>query len=140
MSMQLAFYRMHKRCAATYESGATRAYLHGRTECVRVLSNESVAFVKAMSDYGSSDAVKFEALQKALKAHNNYMVDATKGKGVDRHWLGLRVMMQKGEEHPIFKDSSYGMGVNFELSTSNMSPGTAMHALGFGPVTDTGYG
>ena len=135
MGMQLAFYRMHNRSPATYESGATRQFLHGRTECVRVLTNETKQFVRVFSDFGKTDAEKYETLKKALQSHNKNMIDATNGKGVDRHLLGLRVMMKQGESHAMFKDPSYGASVNFELSTSNMSPGRAHLALGFGKAS-----
>ncbi|RKP20108.1 acyltransferase ChoActase/COT/CPT [Rozella allomycis CSF55] len=140
MGMQLAFYKMHQRCPATYESASTRQFLHGRTECVRVLSNESLKFVQSMQDFKESDSTKFDNFKEALKSHLRYMTDATLGRGVDRHLLGLRMMMQPDESHQMFKDPSFAASCNFELSTSNMSPGNAQLALGFGTVTDTGYG
>jgi carnitine O-acetyltransferase len=50
MAMQLAYYKMYRKPAATYESAGTRKYLNGRTETGRSVSVESVAWTKAMLD------------------------------------------------------------------------------------------
>lgn len=46
MALQLTYYKNAGKFALTYESSMTRLYLQGRTETVRSLSNDSVAFVK----------------------------------------------------------------------------------------------
>ena len=50
MAFQLAYFRHYGEPCATYESGSTRAFLHGRTETVRSCSMDSVAFTKAFDD------------------------------------------------------------------------------------------
>lgn len=69
------------------------------------------------------------------------MRDASFGKGIDRHMLGLRCMVQKGEEDKpsMFKDPAFIKSMYFKLSTSNMSPGDTFYG-GFGPVVPEGYG
>ena len=49
-AIQLAWYREQGYSTATYESGSTRAMLHGRTDVIRTLTDESRSFVKAMVD------------------------------------------------------------------------------------------
>jgi carnitine O-acetyltransferase len=69
------------------------------------------------------------------------MKSASTGKGVDRHLLGLRVMLRP-EEAPnatLFQDPSYIKSMYFKLSTSNTSPGDK-HWGGFGAVVPEGYG
>lgn len=81
-------------------------------------------------------------LQKAIASHLEYMMAASAGKGVDRHLLGLRSMMQTPEEQKqalIFQDPSYIQSMYFRLSSSNMSPGDNFWG-GFGPVVPEGYG
>jgi carnitine O-acetyltransferase len=141
MALQLAFYEMHKYSPATYESGAIRKFKHGRTECVRVCSSQVVEFVKTWTNFHATKEDLSKSLKAALASHNEYMKAATNAKGVDRHLLGLRCMMKANEpKHPFFTNGTYSKGVNFELSTSNMSPGVYQASLGFGPVVDTGYG
>jgi carnitine O-acetyltransferase len=48
MAIQLAYYRLHGRVTATYETAHTRQFHHGRTETIRVCSKESLAFVKVL--------------------------------------------------------------------------------------------
>ena len=62
MVLQLAYYRTQGEFTATYETGSTRQFLLGRTECIRTLSTESCDFVKAMQDSAGSlsDTRKYE--------------------------------------------------------------------------------
>lgn len=50
MVLQLAYYRVHKKVTATYETASTRKYLHGRTDTIRTCSVESKQFVEGWSD------------------------------------------------------------------------------------------
>jgi carnitine O-acetyltransferase len=50
MAIQLAYYKCFGAPRATYESSTTRGYAYGRTEVTRSVSEESVAWVKAMVD------------------------------------------------------------------------------------------
>lgn len=50
MALQLAYHKSHNAPVATYETASTRAFLHGRTDVIRTLSEESWQWVKAMRD------------------------------------------------------------------------------------------
>ena len=50
MALQLAFYKLNKKCVPTYESATIRKFKYSRTETCRSVSNESVAFCKAFED------------------------------------------------------------------------------------------
>lgn len=50
MVIQLAYYKLYGQSRATYESAQTKKYHWGRTETCRSVSNESVAWVKAMDN------------------------------------------------------------------------------------------
>ena len=50
MALQLAYYRLHQKLVLTYESATTRLYFHGRTETIRPVSEQSVAFVRMFDD------------------------------------------------------------------------------------------
>ncbi|KAF9429658.1 Carnitine O-acetyltransferase mitochondrial [Podila epigama] len=142
MALQLAYYRHYGTWTPTYESASTRIFLGGRTETVRSCSVESVAFVKGFESKHADTIEKQRLLQKAIESHLEYMKAASVGKGVDRHLLGLRSMMQTPEEQKqalIFQDPSYIQSMYFKLSSSNMSPGDHFWG-GFGPVVPEGYG
>ncbi|KAI1316638.1 Carnitine O-acetyltransferase mitochondrial [Mortierella claussenii] len=142
MVLQLAYYRHYGTWTPTYESASTRMFLGGRTETVRSCSKDSVAFVKGFESKTADTTEKQRLLQKAIETHLEYMMAASAGKGVDRHLLGLRSMMQTPEEQKqalIFQDPSYIQSMYFRLSSSNMSPGDNFWG-GFGPVVPEGYG
>jgi len=46
LALQLAYYRDAGRFVLTYEASMTRLFLHGRTETVRSLTQESCNFVQ----------------------------------------------------------------------------------------------
>lgn len=50
MALQLAYHMCHNAPVATYETASTRLFLHGRTDVIRSLSEESWRWVKAMRE------------------------------------------------------------------------------------------
>jgi carnitine O-acetyltransferase len=103
MAMQLASYRAFndQQTVATYESTQTRQFLHGLPETTRSVSPASVAFVQAMMVGDNNNKQEREALlQEAVDQHSQYARDASQGLGVDRHFMGLAMMMQHGETAP----------------------------------------
>jgi hypothetical protein len=144
MAIQLSYFRMHKKFAATYETGHTRAFFHGRTDTVRTLSTQSVAWCHAMEDLTLSPAEKIAALRTACDAHSEQVQRVLTGQGIDRHLLGLYIAayLQGTEPFPsIFTDKAYklsGGGGNYVVSTSNV--GYSPLFGGFAPMTADGYG
>ncbi|KAI5114645.1 hypothetical protein M0805_009351, partial [Coniferiporia weirii] len=104
MAMQLAWYRTRSTFTATYETALTRIFLHGRTETIRTLTTDCRKFVLAMSDPAVSPATKGTLLRQAVKTHGILTKAAATGRGVDRHLLGLRLVMEDGESSPLFED------------------------------------
>lgn len=140
MIIQLAYHKMYGVNRPTYESAATRRFQQGRTETCRSVSDESVAFCRAMADpeIASDDCVK--AFRNAIDAHVKYISDATSGKGVDRHLFGLKKCLKEGEELPgIFADEAYGYSGTWFLSTSQLSS-EYFNGYGWSQVVDNGYG
>ncbi|CAI2168437.1 20542_t:CDS:2 [Funneliformis geosporum] len=107
MVLQLAYFITHKKVVPTYETGSTRKFLHGRTDTIRTLSLESKAFVQQ----------KYDLLLSATKTHNIYTQDVSNGKGCDRYLLGLRLLLQNDESHPIFTESIFAKSQEWILST-----------------------
>lgn len=59
---------------ATYEPAQVRKFLHGRTACVRTLSNAAKEWVLAMETQGDRrpTARRLELLRKAVDGHISY--------------------------------------------------------------------
>ena len=122
MMIQLAYYKMYNINRPTYESAATRKYQLGRTETCRSVSDESVAWCKAMEDPSVSDEKCLELGRKALAAHVKYIMEASDGKGCDRHLFGLKKLLGPNDEVPaIYKDPAYSYSTHWFLSTSQLS-------------------
>jgi carnitine O-acetyltransferase len=140
MAFQLAFFSLTGETASTYESVDMKRFLHGRTEAMRSVSDESVAFVRAIRGrHRSTNAA--DLLRAAIDRHVERLARCKEGRGVDRHLLGLRRMVGRNEEVPaIFTDPGYSALTRSVLSTSALpsSPGVAVTC--FGPVVDEGFG
>lgn len=140
MLMQLSYFKTTGKIRPTYESAATRKFLKGRTETGRSVSNESKKFVETWTDFNSTTEEKIATFQAACKQHVKYLGEAANGKGVDRHFLGLKNMLQPGEEVPaIFSDPVFSYSATWYLSTSQI-PSEYFQSWGFSQVIDDGYG
>jgi carnitine O-acetyltransferase len=62
MVLQLAYYRLHGKWTATYETASTRQFLYGRTDCIRTCSMDAVNFVKTFCDPESNVSAEHKLL------------------------------------------------------------------------------
>ncbi|TRX92199.1 hypothetical protein FHL15_006814 [Xylaria flabelliformis] len=94
MAFQAAYYGLYGRVECTYEPAMTKAYLHGRTEAIRSVTEESVNFVQTFWADNPAEA-KVEALRKACEHHVNSTRQCAKGEGCDRHLYALFCLWQR---------------------------------------------
>ncbi len=141
MAIQLAYFRKFGCLRATYEPFSMRAYRHGRTETVRVVSVEAQAFCAAMQDAARSPAERLHLLRQAAAAHVAYIKKAAAGKACDRHLWGLRKCMQAGDgpTPAIFQDPVFWRTSTWHVSTSNLS-NDLFDGWGWGEVVPDGLG
>jgi carnitine O-acetyltransferase len=140
MIIQLAYFKMYGKNRPTYESATTRRFQQGRTETCRSVSDESVAFCKAISDHSTDPETAVALFRKAINAHVEYISAASDGKGVDRHLFGLKKLLGPDEEVPaIYKDPTYAYSSHWCLSTSQLSS-EYFNGYGWSQVVDDGFG
>ncbi|KAK3901082.1 hypothetical protein C8A05DRAFT_45187 [Staphylotrichum tortipilum] len=94
MAFQAAYYGLYGRVECTYEPAMTKMYLHGRTEAIRTISNESVNFVQTFWADNPAEQ-KIEALRKACQRHTATTRDCAKAQGCDRHLYALFCLWQR---------------------------------------------
>jgi len=147
MAMQLATYRLFGEQAGTYEATQVRPFLHGRTETTRSVSPASEAFVKAMGlrpKYDEHDTAirtaKIGLLRDAVTSHVEYIGDAAKANGVDRHFLGLSMLVEDGEEAPtLYSHPLFVRSKRWRVSTSHLTH-KKFENWGYGEVVPDGVG
>jgi len=148
MAMQLATYRLFGEQVGTYEATQVRPFLHGRTETTRAVSTQSAAFVQAMGARPTKDHIhdptkrkeKLGLLQEATAAHSQYTALAGQAAGVDRHFFGLSMLVQDGEEAPaLFSDPVFVRSKTWRVSTSHLTHPNFIN-WGFGQVVPDGVG
>lgn len=129
MAMQVATYRLWGEQGGTYEATQVRRYLHGRTETTRTVSTQSAAFVNEMGMRPKMDETqapirkeKLRLLQEAVDAHVKYIGLAAKAQGVDRHFMGLSMLVQNGESAPdLYSDPVFARSKRWRVSTSHLT-------------------
>lgn len=94
MAFQAAYYGLYGRVECTYEPAMTKMYLHGRTEAVRTVSEESVNFVQTFWADNPAEQ-KVDALKRACQTHVNNTKVCAKGEGCDRHLYALFCLWQR---------------------------------------------
>ncbi|XP_016056333.1 PREDICTED: choline O-acetyltransferase [Miniopterus natalensis] len=143
VALQLAFYRLHRRLAPTYESASIRRFQEGRVDNIRSATPEALSFVRAITDHKATvpDSEKLLLLRDAIRAQTEYTVMAITGMAIDNHLLGLRELARDvcKELPDMFTDETYLMSNRFVLSTSQV-PTTMEMFCCYGPVVPNGYG
>lgn len=94
MAFQAAYYGLYGRVECTYEPAMTKIFLHGRTEAVRPVTEESVKFVQTFWGDNPSEQ-KVEVLKKACEKHVAITKECAKAQGCDRHLYALYCVWQK---------------------------------------------
>ncbi|KAF8501679.1 carnitine acetyltransferase [Russula emetica] len=142
MALQLVWYKTRGSFTATYETALTRAFDKARTETIRTLSEDSRAWVLSMTDTSATTAMRLALLRRAIQTHTRLSREAATGRGIDRHLLGLRLMMRPddGERAALFEDPLFERSQEWKLSTSALSAGDLFRGTGFGTPYHDGYG
>ncbi|KAH9983330.1 acyltransferase ChoActase/COT/CPT [Russula compacta] len=94
MAIQLAWYKTRGSFTAMYETALTCAFDKARTETIRTLSEDSRAWVLSMADEAATTSTRFVLLRRAIQTHTSLTREAATGRGIDRHLLGLRLMLR----------------------------------------------
>ncbi|KAI9440018.1 hypothetical protein H4582DRAFT_2075371 [Lactarius indigo] len=120
----------------------TRAFDKARTETIRTLTEDSRAWVLSMTDPFASDTTRLALLHRAVQTHTTLSRHAATGRGIDRHLLGLRLMMRQdaSERAALFEDPLFERSQEWKLSTSALSAGKFFRGTGFGAPFHDGYG
>jgi carnitine O-acetyltransferase len=139
--VQLAYQLAHRRAkgmtGATYESIATRQFRHGRTEAMRVVTPEVLAFVSTMEDAGADRAAKRAAFQAAAAAHVTRAKECQAGDAPEQHLWELQLLAKRrGEPTDLALYDSPGWTVMRDdyLSTSS-APSVNVQYFGFGSTS-----
>ncbi|TMW63356.1 hypothetical protein Poli38472_002297 [Pythium oligandrum] len=139
MALQLAFLREHGKTPATYESCATRAFHHGRTETIRSATPAAAEFVQAVQA-GENKALQRELLVKAVNRHVEMAKTAQKGLGCDRHLTALASIANEiGLKSDFLQSPVRAASTNFQISSSNVTM-PFLNYFNFGAVVPHGYG
>lgn len=141
LSYQLAHRRSKGLTGATYESIATRQYRNGRTEAMRVITPEMIAFVDTMQDPAADTAAKLAAARTAAGAHVARAKQCQSGAAPEQHlweleWIQRRRGPELGVTDPIplYRSPGWTIMRDDYLSTSS-APSVNIRYFGFGSTS-----
>ncbi|KAK4241404.1 hypothetical protein C8A03DRAFT_12341 [Achaetomium macrosporum] len=120
MAFQAAYYGLYGRVECTYEPAMTKMYLHGRTEAIRTVSEESVNFVQTFWADNPAEQ-KIEALRKACQRHVATTRDCAKAQGCDRHLYALFCLWQRTVDEDANSSMGSGSTNGYSSPVDNLS-------------------
>jgi len=133
IGIQLAQYKIFQEVFNAYESVMTKQFLGGRTETMRPLTRESLAFVKNPT---------LEGLRVASLKHVERINECKNGQGIERHLFGLKKAHEKlfplKMLPKIFSSPGYKAITTDYFSTSTSSS-LGMRYAGYGPLIKDGF-
>ncbi|MEY2247187.1 choline/carnitine O-acyltransferase [Streptomyces sp. BF23-18] len=138
---QLAHQRAKGHLGATYESIATRQYRHGRTEAMRVVTTEMVAFVAAMEDPAADADARRAAFRAATQAHVARAKACQAGQVPEQHLWELELIQRRRgaelgvtEQPALYRTPGWLTMRDDYLSTSS-APSVNIQYFGFGSTS-----
>ena len=136
--LQYAQYDTYQNIRNTYEAVDVSHFQSGRTECVRPISTQSVALIRALA----TGQMATHLLHDALAEHKARIKLAKQGIGVNRQLLGLYLEAQKqGKPIPdLFQSKHYRLLNTDFLSTSTIGDDTWVINFAFAPTSEGGLG
>lgn len=141
VAYQLAHQRAKGRLGATYESIATRQYRHGRTEAMRVVTPEMLAFVAAMDDPSTDTGVRHSAFRAAADAHVARAKESQAGQAPEQHLWELELIQRRrgaelgvDEQPSLYRTPGWLTMRDDYLSTSS-APSENIQYFGFGSTS-----
>ncbi|ODV63791.1 carnitine O-acetyltransferase YAT1 [Ascoidea rubescens DSM 1968] len=158
MSFQATYYALYGKVECTYEPAMTKGFLHGRTEAIRTVSNESNHFVKKFFEANTTALEKINYLKAACSKHSTRTRECSMGLGQDRHLYALYCIWKRyvvddnvektitppkeaaSKDLPtIFADAGWDKLNDSIISTSNCG-NPSLRLFGFGPTSLNGFG
>lgn len=137
--LQYALLTTYGEVRNTYEAVDVSHFRNGRTECVRPISEESLAFISTLLQ----DQPDPFLLDAALAEHKARIKAAKLGQGANRHLLGLKLTAGKnGRRHTpaLFQDQGYAVFSTDFLSTSTLGDDSVVVNFAFAPTSPGGLG
>uniref|UniRef100_A0A3B4FHB8 Carnitine O-acetyltransferase-like n=1 Tax=Pundamilia nyererei TaxID=303518 RepID=A0A3B4FHB8_9CICH len=120
MAIQLAYYRIHQQCCASYEAASMRLFRKGRLGVILSTSSASAAFVKSFDDPKNTRFELFLEVDRHCSCCLCVLgITEIRGRTTFGHFLGLKVQaIENNIPMPdIYTDTSLNKAFNFLLST-----------------------
>jgi carnitine O-acetyltransferase len=141
LALQLAYFTLTGRMDAVYQPVHMRRFKAGRTEAVRPVTRDTLAFCRLATAGAPHEAV-VPLARRALRDIKARASRSRDGCGIDRHFFALyNLAARSGLGVGLFEDPAYlrllGPAI---LCTSSVAAGSGLDRFAFGPVRPDGFG
>lgn len=130
MAFQAAYYALYGKVECTYEPAMTKHFLHGRTEAIRTVLNESNYFVRKFFDPNMDAASKLAFLGDACAKHSEQTRRCSAGEGVDRHLYALFCIWKRCASDEFATEMRQDDTITPEFSKNADSDSDSDHTVG----------
>ena len=118
MALQLAYFKLYHGLAPAYHPVSLRKYHGGRLEHPHTVSEESRAFVEAMSR-DCPDGERYRLMLLAMARHREFISDASQGQAYCKHMLALRMLAEReGLSVELFQKEVFKIFTEHRLATA----------------------
>jgi hypothetical protein len=136
--VQLAFHRLYGHPVPSVEAVSTSCYFQGRLDFCRVVTEDVVAFCRAMEDRSHELEKRRLLLKKAIATHVVNTTSARNGEGIDMHFLALMDVARASQRIPdLFMDPTFKYTRSNLVSMLSLNHHTS--ATGAFPMTEDGW-
>ncbi len=142
LAFQLAQDRARGHLGGTYESIATRQFRHGRTEAMRVVTDEIVHFVTVMANPAAGHPTRRAAFRAAADKHVERAKQCQAGQAPEQHLWELQLLQQRlGGGPPLALYESPGwLTMRQDYLSTSAVPSPHVRFWGFGSTGATCIG
>ncbi|QTA86282.1 choline/carnitine O-acyltransferase [Desulfonema magnum] len=107
LAIQLAYIRLHGHIGSISEVVGTRNFQYGRFETFLTVTDESVKFIKTISEADSNE-IRYSYLKRAVNAHYQNILNCKQGNYIRFHLFALRTLaLYQGLAIDMFQDNAY---------------------------------
>ncbi|KAH9507899.1 hypothetical protein Btru_053162 [Bulinus truncatus] len=141
MVIHYTFYTMYGRPPSVGAAVSLKRFYHGRFELMRSTTEEIIAWCRAMSAPGSTNALKQATFWKAVKKHRRMLRESSSGQGFENHLAALKVVAEDMlmKTPTFFRDDVVKSRESFEIFTECLGVGCTSCAAVL-PTSPEGYG
>ena len=120
LAIQLTYYKLYNRIAASYQPVSLRLFHCGRLEQVPTLTSESLAFIESITSKSSELKRNFTLMKLAIAKYKELMTSVSRGEVYIKHLQALKMLADREQLDVELFNSNFFTNIfaHYQLATS----------------------